>query len=122
MPYARVTVYSNYQKSFFNQKPRKNIIFPLSECIATETEEPPVEYLFEQSPEELNATIRHLMLTVTLQEILFDSLLAEHAARFLSMDSSTRNADSLLVTMKLEYNKTRQAAITRELTELATNY
>ena len=45
------------------------------------------------------------MLTVSIEELLFDSLLAEQAARFLSMDSSTRNADKLLVAMKLEYNK-----------------
>jgi F0F1-type ATP synthase gamma subunit len=38
------------------------------------------------------------------------------------MDSSTRNADNLLISMKLEYNKTRQSIITRELTELASSY
>jgi F-type H+-transporting ATPase subunit gamma len=121
VPYESVTVYSNYQKSFFVQKPHKSVIFPIAECSQSESEAP-TEYLFEQSPEELYLMIRHLMLTVTLQEILYDSLLAEHAARFLSMDSSTRNAENLLISMKLEYNKTRQTAITRELTELATSY
>lgn len=119
--YAQARVISNYQKSFFVQKPRTTQIFPLAETAATETKEISEEFLFEQSPEELSTTIRHLMLVVTLQELFFEALLAEHAARFLSMDSSTRNADNLLVEMKLEYNKSRQAAITRELTELSTN-
>ena len=122
-PYDSVTVYSNYQKNFFVQRPRKNIVYPLPEPeTTTPKDETPTEYLFEQSPEELSITIRNLLLTVSLQEILFDSLLAEQAARFISMDSSTRNADKLLVSMKLEYNKTRQTTITRELTELASSY
>lgn len=121
--YNSVTMFSNYQKSFFLQKPRESSIYPLQELAATiEAKERPTDYLFEQSPEELSATIRQLMLTVSIEELLFDSLLAEQAARFISMDASTRNADKLLVSMKLEYNKTRQAAITRELTELATSY
>ena len=120
--YATVTVYSNYQKSFFMQRPRKSIIYPLPEIARpAQSQEQTEEYLFEQSPEELGATIRQLMLTVSLEELFFDSLLAEQAARFLSMDSSTRNADKLLIEMKLEYNKKRQAAITAELTELATS-
>ncbi len=48
-----------------------------------------------------------------------NSLLAEHAARFVSMDSSTRNAETLLEEMQRDYNKLRQAKITRELTELS---
>lgn len=119
--YAQASVMSNYQKSFFVQKPRTTQIFPLTETAATKSKEISEEFLFEQSPEELSTTIRHLMLVVTLQELFFEALLAEHAARFLSMDSSTRNADNLLIEMKLEYNKSRQAAITRELTELSTN-
>lgn len=118
--YNEAVVLSNYQKSFFVQKPRSTTIFPLATppTLSQETQE---EYIFEQSPEELSTTIRHLMLVVHLQELFFEALLAEHAARFLSMDTSTRNADNLLIEMKLAYNKSRQAAITRELTELATS-
>lgn len=120
--YASVTVFSNFQKSFFIQRPRKTVIYPLPEAaVPVQSQEQASEYLFEQSPEELSTTIRQLMLTVSLEELLFDSLLAEQAARFLSMDSSTRNADKLLISMKLEYNKKRQSAITAELTELATS-
>lgn len=119
--YSGVTIYCNYQRNFFVQKPRKSIIFPLQEPEGLVKQEKPAEYLFEQSPQELSATIYELMLTVSLEELLFDSLLAEQAARFLSMDASTRNADKLLISMKLEYNKRRQAAITAELTELVTS-
>lgn len=119
--YSQATAISNYQKSFFIQKPRITQIFPLVKTPTAQAQEISEEFLFEQSPEELSTTIRHLMHVVTIQELFFEALLAEHAARFLSMDSSTRNADNLLIEMKLAYNKSRQAAITRELTELATN-
>jgi F-type H+-transporting ATPase subunit gamma len=118
--YSEATVISNHQKSFFAQKPRSTVIYPLPD-LPSQPQESAEEFLFEQSPAELSDMIRQLMLVVSLQELLFEALLAEHAARFLSMDSSTRNADNLLIEMKLEYNKSRQAAITRELTELATS-
>ena len=57
------------------------------------------------------------------QHLIFQSLLSEHAARFLSMDSSTRNAHiAYSIQHKLEYNKVRQAKITTEITELTGNF
>ena len=63
-----------------------------------------------------------MTLHATVYEGLFDSLLGEQAARFIAMDGATRNANSLLESMKLEYNKLRQAKITKELTELTPNF
>ncbi len=116
--YSSVIFYGNYQKNFFVQKPTSTVVLPLSELPQQQTTQP-ADYIFEQSPEELGRTLRSLLILITLQELLYDSLLSEQAARFISMDSSTRNADNLLVSMKLEYNKARQAAITQELTELS---
>ena len=114
--YASVTVYSNKEKTFFVQQPQETLVYPLS---VPEVSESDTSYLFEQSPKLLRSTLSNLLISVSLQDLLFDSLLAEQAARFISMDSSTRNADNLLTTMRLDYNKVRQAAITRELTELS---
>ena len=58
----------------------------------------------------------------TIQQTLFESLLSEHASRFISMDGATRNADTMLEKAQLTYNKLRQAKITRELTELVGSY
>ena len=115
--YRSVTVYSNKQKTFFVQRPQKAVVYPLPDPEITHKE--PLEYLFEQSPDLLRARLSSLYLSITLQELLFESLLSEHAARFISMDASTRNADNLLSTLKTNYNKIRQATITRELTELS---
>ena len=123
--YQTVTVYSNYPRTFFIQKPQEIQLLPFQEQpLTSQTQnmpQPPEDYLWEDSPEQLYATVQELAIAITLQNLLFESLLAEQAARFLSMDAATRNAENLLNAMKLEYNKLRQAAITRELTELASS-
>lgn len=120
--YKSVILFSNFSKSFFTQKPQKTILFPKQENNENQEKPKEIEYIFEQSPLEISTTVKKLMLAVTISELLFESLLAEQSARFLSMDSSTRNAENLLNQMKLEYNKLRQAEITRELTELISSY
>ena len=129
--YTTVTVYSTYAKSFFIQRPQKTQLIPaasLAQELTQEEQEIQLQqaqsqdYILESSAEELGSLLYKLMLSIILQELLFESLLAEQAARFLSMDSATRNADNLIADMRLEYNKTRQAEITRELTELSSSY
>jgi len=60
-----------------------------------------------------------LWLAGRIHELLRQSLAAELSARMLAMDNATRNADDLIDRVTLSMNKTRQAAITRELAELA---
>ena len=50
---------------------------------------------------------------------LLDSAASEHAARMVAMQTATDNADELLRDLNLDYNKSRQAAITNELLDLA---
>lgn len=117
--YETVTVYSNTEKTFFVQQPEKHQVLPVKPPSIMYPQEE--SFLFEQSPELLRDTLRSLLISISLQERLFESLLSEQAARFVSMDGSTRNADTLISSMKLGYNKIRQAAITRELTELSSS-
>lgn len=73
--------------------------------------EPDIEtVLRELIPKEL-----HLMVYTAL----LDSVASEHAARMVAMQTATDNADELLRDLNLEYNKSRQAAITNELLDLA---
>jgi F-type H+-transporting ATPase subunit gamma len=118
-----VIIYSMKSESFFLQEP---YITSLNQSVTAPAllEPEPKEhyYSYEQSkPDELREALQQLVQLTTLEYVLFESLLAEQAARFLSMDSSTRNAQDLLVAIKLEYNKSRQMLITQELTELASS-
>jgi F-type H+-transporting ATPase subunit gamma len=116
--YSSVVVFGNTFKGFFTQKPIFSSLIPFNQK-SIPTSKPPREgYIWDQSSTIVLNFIVQQYITAQFQHILFESLLSEHAARFISMDSSTRNANKLLETTKLEYNKLRQAKITKELTEL----
>ena len=118
--YTSVTIFGNYPKSFFAQRPQKIPLIPfeIKADAQSSQDEYLQDYLWEQDPVALLTDFAEKLLTIRIQNVLFDSLIAEQAARFIAMDNSTRNASTLLDTMKLQYNKLRQAKITRELTDL----
>lgn len=116
-PYQSVLIASNLFKSFFAQKPQITQLTPFKPYQAKESDRTD-DITWEQSPAELLDALIPQYFTSQIHYFLFQSLLAEHAARFISMDTATRNANSLLETSRLEYNKLRQAKITKELTEL----
>jgi len=124
VPYSSVVVIANGLKSFFVQKPMQTTVLPLSmeldENLAQEVPKEP--YSWEQSPDDILDDLALQYLTSKVHHLLFQSLLAEQAARFISMDNSTRNAKTLLEETQLQYNKLRQAQITRELTELSASF
>ncbi len=119
-PFTHVYVASNVIKSFFMQKPHISTLIPfeLSDNAPAEQNNSPHEYHWEQPVNEVLDALAIQCLAAQLEYLLFQSLIAEQAARFVSMDASTRNADNLLEETKLQYNKLRQAKITKELTEL----
>lgn len=122
IPYTSVTIYYNHPKTFFAQVPEKYKLIPFENHIETEETLLKEPYRWEQSPETVLTVLVHKFLQSIIQEILFESLIAEQAARFIAMDSSTRNASSLLDAMQLDYNKLRQAKITKELTDLIASF
>jgi F-type H+-transporting ATPase subunit gamma len=75
-------------------------------------------YLYEpEEAELLNALVpKHFQ--VQAYRILLESAAAEHGARMAAMDGATRNAGQLIKKVTLYYNKTRQAAITKELMDI----
>ena len=75
-------------------------------------------YLYEPDEADLlNIFIPKHFQTQTFR-ILLESAAAEHGARMAAMDGATRNAGQLIKKVTLHYNKTRQAAITKELMDI----
>ena len=77
-----------------------------------------VDYIFDQSPEEL---FRHLMpryVTTQLFHAVLESTAAEHAARMTATDAASKNAGDLIDSLSLTMNRVRQAAITKEIIEI----
>lgn len=120
--YHAVTVFSNKLKNFFIQKPSRYDF--ASSPAASTAPVPPLheEYIVDNNATDTTDLIARQHLEACLQYTFFKSLTAEHAARFISMDNATRNASNLLETTKMNYNKLRQAKITKELTELTSSF
>ncbi|MDA9161274.1 ATP synthase F1 subunit gamma [Crocinitomicaceae bacterium] len=76
------------------------------------------DYIFEPSKEEIVDDLIPKSLKVQLFKAILDSNAAEHGARMTAMHKATDNANELQKTLKLSYNKARQAAITNEILEI----
>jgi len=121
--YDSIVIYSNYPKSFFLQKSIKTVIVIPKKDVSKKAQQVYEEKIengqfYEESKESLLTYAKELYLKAQLEQLMFQSLVAEQAARFVSMDASTQNAEKLIDEMKLDYNKLRQASITSELIDL----
>jgi len=74
--------------------------------------------LFDEAPRILIHTLMPFYLTDVFYDKLVDSQLSEQASRRTAMDNANDNADDLLKSLKVEYNKARQSAITQEINEV----
>lgn len=76
------------------------------------------DYILEPSAEELREMIIPKMLNLTLYATVLDTITSEHAARMMAMQTANDNANNLIQELTLQYNKTRQQAITNELLDI----
>lgn len=77
-----------------------------------------LDYLYEPSKEEIVSELIPKSLKIQLYKALRDSFASEHGARMTAMHKATDNATELRDSLKLSYNKARQAAITGEILEI----
>jgi F-type H+-transporting ATPase subunit gamma len=75
-------------------------------------------YEFEPDEEEILAKLLPQALAVQMYRALLESAAGEHAARMTAMDNATRNAGDMIKRLTLNYNRARQANITKELIEI----
>jgi len=76
------------------------------------------DFIFEPNKEELIAELMPKILNTQLYKAVLDANASEHGARMTAMDKASENANELLRSLKISYNRARQAAITTELTEI----
>lgn len=76
------------------------------------------EYIFEPNEEKLLAGLLPTHIEVQLLSALLEAEAAEHGARMTAMDSATNNASDMIDELTLQYNRARQAYITKELVEI----
>ncbi|MFW5876699.1 MAG: ATP synthase F1 subunit gamma [Myxococcota bacterium] len=76
------------------------------------------EFIYEPDQAALLDTLLPMYIEVELYRALLESVASEHGARMTAMDSATNNAGDLIRKLTLEFNRARQAAITKELMEI----
>ena len=119
----RVELIYNEFQNVITQIVRRNQFLPI---LAEEVEETEIQdkdfdsidYLFEPSQAEIVEQLIPKSLKVQLYSAILDSNASEHGARMSAMDQATENAEELVKDLKLTYNKSRQAAITKEILEI----
>lgn len=76
------------------------------------------EYLFEPSPEAVLDSLLPRYVATLVYRALLESKASEHGARMAAMDAATKNAEEMIKNLTLSFNRARQAAITREISEI----
>ncbi|QJB41635.1 ATP synthase F1 subunit gamma [Chitinophaga oryzae] len=91
---------------------------PIAKVENDENSKLKADFIFEPQKEVLIAELMPKILNTQFFKAVLDSHASEHGARMTAMDKATENAQELLRTLKISYNRARQAAITTELTEI----
>ncbi len=105
--------------SLFTQTPKVVPLLPISP-VKEEADSKTTDdfYLFEPGKKVLLDSLIEHYLEMTLYLQLIESYLSEQAARMMSMQNATSNANDIIDDLQLEYNKTRQAKITSEILDI----
>ncbi len=106
----------HHAQSSAHQVLRYEQYLPLN--LPQEAEQGDSNYIEEPSSEVIFSRLLPRVITLSLFAALLDSLASEHAARVVAMQIATDNADELLRSLQLQYNKSRQSAITAELLDI----
>ncbi len=77
------------------------------------------EFIFEPDVDQVLGALLPHSLNFQLYQILLEAKASEHSARMVAMKNATENANQLIKDLTLEFNKLRQANITKELLEIA---
>lgn len=113
---ALYVVYNEF-KSAMTQKVVVEQLLPIVPAPLDEGKYLP-EYIYEPGKREILDAVIPGHVTVQLYRMLLESVASEMGARMSAMDSATKNAGELIGKLTLQYNRARQAAITRELIEI----
>jgi F-type H+-transporting ATPase subunit gamma len=113
---ALYVVYNEF-KSAISQEVRIEQLLPVTPAESAEQGEL-AEFIYEPSKEQVMDAVLPRHITVQIYRQLLESVASEMGARMSAMDSATKNAGELIDRLTLQYNRARQANITKELMEI----
>ena len=109
-----VVIYNHYKNTLI-QEIKTDIVLPLEN---NDSKDSLTNYEFDGEVQEILNTALPIYIENTIYSYILDSKASEHAARMNSMKSATDNANDVIASLELLYNRARQAAITLELTDI----
>ena len=113
-------VYSGFINTM-RQEPRMEVLLPIGQSVMDEVNtrnDYNWDYRYEPSPVAVLEYLVRRYLESVVYQALSDNMASEQAARMVAMKAATDNAGNAIKELRLVYNKSRQAAITTELTEI----
>jgi F-type H+-transporting ATPase subunit gamma len=116
--YDRVEIIYNEFKNVATQIIRNEQFLPIVSNEAAKGGASAIDYLYEPSQDFIEQELIPKSLKIQFYKSLLESNASEQGSRMTAMDKATENAGELLKELKLTYNRTRQAAITKEILEI----
>lgn len=116
--YDRVEIVYNEFKNVATQVVKTDCFLPLSSSVAEKKSTNNTNYIFEPTSEYIMMELIPQSLKINFYKSVLESNASEHGARMTAMDKATENAGELLKELRLTYNRSRQAAITKEILEI----
>ena len=113
-------VYNSFVNTLL-QKTKIKRILPVAFENSVNLENIVERFSFEPSKEDVLNKLLPKYVHINMYDAMLESLTGEYAARMTAMDAATNNANNMVNKLTLEFNKARQAAITRELIEITTS-
>jgi F-type H+-transporting ATPase subunit gamma len=108
----------NEFKSVMQQKVTLEKLLPVEPPAEADPFTAAVDYLYEPSAEAILTSILPKHIEVQVYRSMLESQASEMGSRMTAMDSATRNAKDMIERLTLKFNKQRQAAITKEISEI----
>ncbi len=114
------TIFYNKFKNVMTQIPQQQQIIPLQseEENDSSNEQPDDSYEFEPDEDEILSNLLPKNISTQIFKAMLENSASEQGSRMTAMDNATRNAGELVDKLSIEYNRSRQAAITKELIEI----
>ncbi len=111
------TIFYNQFKNVITQIPQEQQIIPLkaSKSEGNSTED---NYEFEPEEDEILSNLLPKNISTQIFKAMLENSASEQGSRMSAMDNATRNAGEMVDKLTIEYNRSRQAAITKELIEI----
>jgi len=116
--FDQVEVIYNEFKSAVQQNVVMEQILPFQPVEEESESQADIDFLYEPGKEEILHNLIPKQLNIQMWKVLLESNAAEQGARMTAMENATENADDIIDYLTLHYNRARQAAITKEISEI----